>query len=262
MSTAGSNAISNPTTSFNAGAIDLFSTDISTSLSCDVHIMAGDPFGDSNDGSIEFFTRGINRMRIDEAGLFIVNGAAAKPEGGDWSNISDKRLKKNVKPNNKGLKEILQINPVSYQYNKMSKSYDLEKTYIGIIAQEIEKVLPSTVVIMNDSLNTGLTDKRIFNSSELLYTAINAIKEQQEIIELLLQKNEFLEHRIKKIKLKMTRKILLLLIVTIACNKLILSQTSGNELVKIHSFTNLAEINNISVPLPGSFAYRTDNGSM
>jgi hypothetical protein len=211
MRISGSSFVSAPTISDNGGTIDLFGSDNFSNNLCDIHLIAGNPVGGTNDGSIEFYTAGINRMSIGENGFigindnmpnvtFYVNGNAGKPGGGSWSNISDERLKKNVKPYNKGLKEILQINPVSYQYNEMSKSFDLEKTYIGIIAQEIEKVLPSTVVIMNDSLNTGLTDKRIFDSSELLYAAINAIKEQQEIIELLLQKNEFLENRIEKLE--------------------------------------------------------------
>jgi hypothetical protein len=59
----------------------------------------------------------------------------------------------------------------------------------------------------------------------------------------------------------MSKKVIFFLIIITVCNKFILSQTGG-ELVKIHSFTNLTEINNIATPSQGSFAYRTDNGTM
>ena len=45
-------------------------------------------------------------------------GNASKTLGGtSWVNASDKRLKEDVKPYERGLKEILQINPVYYTYS-------------------------------------------------------------------------------------------------------------------------------------------------
>jgi len=121
---------------------------------------------------------------------FVVNGSAGKTGGGSWSTVSDRRLKKNIYPYKKGLSEILKVKPVNFQYNKKSNAYDLKKIYVGVIAQEIEKILPNTVTITKEK---ELKDMRTFDSSELMWTMINAIKE-------LNQKIEKLEEKITKSK--------------------------------------------------------------
>jgi hypothetical protein len=197
---SGSSVSFNPEISDDGGSIDLFGTDFGHPNSSDIHLIAGT----NDNGSIEFFTGGQNRMRIGENGQigintafanlhFVVNGSAGKPGGGSWQNISDIRLKKNIKPYNKGLEEILKINTVKYQYNEKSKSFDLNKTYVGVIAQEIEEILPSTITSVNDSLNTGLSDKKIFDSSELLFTLINAVQELND-------KNVELENKLNQLE--------------------------------------------------------------
>jgi hypothetical protein len=50
-------------------------------------------------------------------GALEVGGTAAKPGGGSWAATSDERLKQNIKPYNKGLQQLMNINPVSFQYN-------------------------------------------------------------------------------------------------------------------------------------------------
>jgi hypothetical protein len=120
----------------------------------------------------------------------VVNGSAGKTGGGSWSTASDRRLKKNIYPYKKGLSEILKVKPVNFQYNKKSNAYDLEKIYVGVIAQEIEKILPNTVTVTKEK---ELKDMRTFDSSELMWTMINAIKE-------LNQKIEKLEEKITKSK--------------------------------------------------------------
>jgi hypothetical protein len=104
-----------------------------------------------------------------------VNGSAAKVGEGSWSSTSDSRAKKNIEKYSAGLNQVLAIEPVSFQYNQLSGYADTIKTYVGVIAQEIEKVLPSTVSILSgDPL---ISNKRVFDNSELIYTLINAVKE-------------------------------------------------------------------------------------
>ena len=96
-----------------------------------------------------------------------------------WAAFSDKRVKDNIRSYDKGLAEILQINPVQFNYNEKS-GYDeefLKKDYVGVLAQGIEKVLPSTVTEFDDSEHSGLSDKKQFDSSEVLWTLVNAVKE-------------------------------------------------------------------------------------
>ena len=119
--------------------------------------------------------------------LLSVNGTADKQGGGTWGTFSDARVKKNVQDYRAGLKEILAIHPVSFEYNQLSGYTDTTKRFVGVIAQEIEKVLPATVTIVNS--DPKVQDKRQYDGSELVYALINAVKEQQKQIEDLKKQN-------------------------------------------------------------------------
>jgi len=61
---------------------------------------------------------------------------------------SDKRLKKNIKPINNSLSIINKLKPVSYNWNEKAKELNPNKDNkkdVGVIAQELEKVLPNLV---------------------------------------------------------------------------------------------------------------------
>lgn len=115
--------------------------------------------------------------------------------GGFWATFSDRRVKKDIRPYTRGLNEIKQINPVWYKYNELSGYKDTENDYVGIIAQEMEHVLTNTVSEFDDSNNSGISDKKQFNGSEVMWTLVNAVKE-------LTQKIETLEARIKELEKK------------------------------------------------------------
>ena len=90
----------------------------------------------------------------------------------------------------------MQIQPVSYHYNSKSGYSDTTKQYVGVIAQEIEKILPNTVSLFDDSQgSSGLKDKRQFDSSEIIWLMVNAIKELD-------QRNVALLHELKELKAK------------------------------------------------------------
>ena len=114
---------------------------------------------------------------------------------GFWATFSDRRVKKDIRPYTRGLNEIKQINPVWYKYNELSGYKDTENDYVGIIAQEIEHVLPNTVSEFDDSNNSGISYKKQFNGSEVMWTLVNAVKE-------LTQKIETLEACIKELEKK------------------------------------------------------------
>jgi len=115
--------------------------------------------------------------------------------GGFWATFSDRRVKKDIRPYTRGLNEIKQINPVWYKYNELSGYKDTENDYVGIIAQEMEHVLPNTVSEFDDSNNSGISYKKQFNGSEVMWTLVNTVKE-------LTQKIETLEARIKELEKK------------------------------------------------------------
>ncbi|WP_431609983.1 tail fiber domain-containing protein [Chryseobacterium sp. 'Rf worker isolate 10'] len=132
----------------------------------------------------------IERMRITGSGsvgigtnaptsLLSVNGTADKPGGGSWGTFSDKRVKKDIESFKDGLNVINQLRPVTYRYNEKSGYEDQNKQYVGFIAQEVEKVAPYMVNIIDDSAKSGLKDKREFDESALTKILVNAVQQQQ-----------------------------------------------------------------------------------
>lgn len=102
---------------------------------------------------------------------------AVKPNGGSWSAPSDRRLKQNIKPYTDGLAKIMQINPVTYNYNEKS-GYDTSKEHVGIIAQEMQQVAPYMVSRLNAEENDYLK----YDGTALNFMLVNAVQEQQALI--------------------------------------------------------------------------------
>jgi Chaperone of endosialidase len=127
--------------------------------------------------------------------LLSVNGTANKPGGGAWDVFSDERLKK-IKGNfNSGLKAVMQLQPIRYQY-KQNNALGLksETENVGFGAQSLQKIIPEAVT---QNSNGYL----MVNNDPILWTMLNAIKEQQkEIAELKseVQKLRAASHRRRK----------------------------------------------------------------
>jgi septal ring factor EnvC (AmiA/AmiB activator) len=105
-----------------------------------------------------------NRWQLDMSG----NGTYA----GTVTANSDIKLKENIEVINNALEKVSQIRGVTFTRNDQE---DKEKRHAGVIAQEVEKVLPEVVVEGND----GIKSVAYGNLVGLL---IEAIKEQQESI--------------------------------------------------------------------------------
>jgi hypothetical protein len=74
-----------------------------------------------------------------------VNGTAAKPGGGSWSNFSDARLKKDIQPLTGALDTLLSLRGVTFEYIDPKAINELPGTRTGMIAQDVEKVVPDWV---------------------------------------------------------------------------------------------------------------------
>jgi hypothetical protein len=125
-----------------------------------------------------------------------VSGDADKSVGGgSWQFFSDERLK-NIKGGfNSGLKAVMQLQPIRFQYkrdNALGLQSELEQ--VGFGAQALQKVIPEAV---SKNANGYL----MVNNDPILWTMLNAIKEQQkEIAELKgqVQKLRAASHRRRK----------------------------------------------------------------
>jgi hypothetical protein len=144
---------------------------------------------------------GINTDSPDEQ--LSVNGNASKQGGGSWLTFSDLRIKQDIKPFSEGLSILKKLNPVSFRYNEKSGYKDLNKTFIGFIAQDVEKVAPFMVNTFDDKDGpSGFSDKRQLDESALNKIILNAIKEQQEMIEKQQALIDILIKRIEKLEVK------------------------------------------------------------
>lgn len=101
-------------------------------------------------------------------------------------NYSDARAKANIQSFKNGLGTITQLRPVSYTFSDSSdkNTYRIggNGTEIGLLAQEVEKVLPSIVITDPDG-------KKLINYTAIIPVMIDAIKTlQAEVDELKKQK--------------------------------------------------------------------------
>jgi hypothetical protein len=142
-------------------------------------------------GYLQFKTRlhdndNIERMKISSGGdLILIGSTAQKASGTSWSNPSDTRLKDNKQNYTKGLEELLQINVKTWEWNGKAGTTQ-GTTGIGVIADEIEVLLPNTVDTYKAKLNiddTEETDVKRFDATEITWLLLNSVKEQQAIIE-------------------------------------------------------------------------------
>jgi hypothetical protein len=136
--------------------------------------------------------------------LLEVDGSAGKPGGGLWSASSDARLKTDVSPYTDGLNSVLAIDPVTYRYNDLS-GYATEPTHIGVIAQELQSVAPYMVSVSDRVATDGSTGYLAVDNSAMTYMLINAVKEQQAIIEELKRTIETLSAEMAEVKARATR---------------------------------------------------------
>ena len=100
-----------------------------------------------------------------------------------WATTSDQRLKKNIIDNTDGLNKITAIQVRNFEYRLPEEVTELESqnaidkqgVQLGVIAQELQQVLPECV----KEESTGVLSVQTDN---LVWYLINAIKEQQTLI--------------------------------------------------------------------------------
>jgi hypothetical protein len=138
---------------------------------------------------------GAGWVKLDVAGHFTVGGHGWQPGGGTWGDsASDARVKNVVCAYDSGLAEILNLDPVVYTFkgndggeDSPHKAFaDSGKEFTGLIAQEVEAVMPE-MVIKREGVIDGhpVSDFRMLDTSPLIYALVNAVKELSARIEVL-----------------------------------------------------------------------------
>src|SRR5579863_7911812 len=152
----------------------------------------GGVFGTFSNNPIGFITGNALRMSISSAyiltsvgvgigavpdSLLTVNGSADKPGGGSWGTYSDGRLKTVKGGFTDGLSQVMKIHPVHYRY-KPDNAMGIRDTdeHIGVVAQDVQKVIPEAVTENSKGY-------LLVNNDPIIWTMLNAIKEQQEEVQ-------------------------------------------------------------------------------
>lgn len=155
------------------------------------------------------------RVRISSTGGGVTHdltviGTASKTGGGEWATASDRRVKQDINSFNDGLEKVLKIKPVSFRY-KEGLGFDTERTFVGVIAQDMQEVAPYTVEQVefkpefDDEFPAGTpTEILSYDGTAVKYMLVNAIQEQQEIIDAQEKQIQGLEARLDRLEALMT----------------------------------------------------------
>ena len=123
------------------------------------------------DGShgLRFYTAGVDDMLLTDNGTLHVDGDIVAYS----TSVSDERFKENIEIISNALKSISKIDGVKYNFKKDGREA------IGVIAQQVEKVVPSAVQTRTTSLDEDWDGKeyKTVEYSQLIALLIEAIKE-------------------------------------------------------------------------------------
>jgi hypothetical protein len=125
----------------------------------------------------------------NSSGFIAPGGTGAVFQGNNsstWSTTSDRRIKKNIEDNNIGLDAINQIRVRNFEYRTLDEITDFDEPraavvekegiQLGVIAQEIEDILP-------DVVETQSTGVKSVSPDNLTWYLVNAVKELSTQVE-------------------------------------------------------------------------------
>jgi hypothetical protein len=184
---AGSITISTGHTNDVGGAIKL-STGFSNGGGNNIILQTGGTVSYEDGNRIELKDFGIE---IIPTGLLEIIGSGTYT--GTWTQASDERYKRNIKPLLGNLDGVKMLKPVEYEWNKEEypENNFPDGNQIGLIAQEVEKLFPEMVATNQDGYKS-------IDYSKLSVLLIQAMKEQQNEIEKQSAENEKQSYEIKE----------------------------------------------------------------
>jgi len=96
--------------------------------------------------------------------------------------VSDARLKENIRKADYGLETLMKLNPVTFDWK------DGTKNVKGFIAQEVMEVLPESVVSKDLSSSGGLKDQLFLEVQTMTSVLVKSVQELKQEVDLLKRK--------------------------------------------------------------------------
>jgi len=120
---------------------------------------------------------------VNDSNKVVIGNSSVTTIGGyaNWTNFSDRRLKENIEYRDDiGLDFIMKLNTVSFNY----KDDENKRRRDGLIAQDVEEALRELNIDFNGLMIDG-DEQQTMNLSYGMFVLplINAVKEQQELID-------------------------------------------------------------------------------
>lgn len=106
----------------------------------------------------------------------LFNSVGTYNTSGSWLTFSSADIKTEIVDYTRGLEAILELRPVTYRYGGPAQTLaaDDGKTHIGLLAEEVEPVMPECV---GEGELGDLGMVKTMNSGPIIYALINAIQE-------------------------------------------------------------------------------------
>ena len=157
-----------------------------------------------------------NQVRIGDASTLSIGGYQ------NWSNISDGRVKMNIRDNVPGLDFIMQLKPVTYQLNiaainqrinrndsSLNQNAVIEKSqvrYTGFVAQDVEAAA-NTIGYDFSGVDAPKSETDLYGLryAEFVVPIVKAVQEQQIIIEQQQQQIDLLKEEVELLKIKQAK---------------------------------------------------------
>lgn len=131
--------------------------------------------------------------------------SAFKPGGGNWSVLSDARMKTDIAPLRGAMDTVSMLHPVTFKYRDPSHPLYLPGTLRGFVAQDVAEVIPEWVTPVKDpnapddaGETLGLT---MVGYEALMVAAFQELREEKDAqIEALQRENDELRARLDRLE--------------------------------------------------------------
>ena len=124
---------------------------------------------------LTFQSGGSERMRISTNGSIGAGGSTT-----NIYNASDLRLKQNINSIQYGLKEILKLHPINFNWVNGFEPSDDNKLLLGFIAQEVQEIIPEAIEFYGNNIlvnNNYIKNPLRINEKFIIPVLVKAIQE-------------------------------------------------------------------------------------